>query len=307
MASHWQTRFVDRLRLLDGSLECEVGLPEHTVRIDGLYRNLQLPAPFGPLNEGLAGRTVGIEHFRARPRRESVVACRLKALALVGVARRERPEADRASRARRPALVVVCIGGLGAWVRGPLRAHPYLAGVHDVPDPYVDIVVFDVRALADDGTWGALRAAAEPPRRPIRELIAELLGDRTLSTVLRATYAEEIMNRAADTNTRRDPTTFERLLRTVERLDAEYDRARAEALAEGRVEGRRQGREEGRVEGREEGRTAGRREGRRDAELAVLASLGPALPPSVVDRLRAVAGTDAFAVALAEAVSADRG
>lgn len=115
------------------------------------------------------------------------------------------------------------------------------------------------------------------------------------------------MNRAADTNTRRDPTTFERLLRTVERLDAEYDRARAEALAEGRVEGRRQGREEGRVEGREEGRTAGRREGRRDAELAVLASLGPALPPSVVDRLRAVAGTDAFAVALAEAVSADRG
>ncbi len=107
------------------------------------------------------------------------------------------------------------------------------------------------------------------------------------------------MNRAADTNTRRDPTTFERLLRTVERLDAEYDRARAE----GRVEGR----EEGRVEGREEGRTAGRREGRRDAELAVLASLGPALPPSIVDRLRGIAGTDAFAAALAEAVSAGRG
>jgi hypothetical protein len=151
----------------------------------------------------------------------------------------------------------------------------------------VDIILFDVRALADDGTWGALRAAAEPPRHPIRELIAELLGDRSLSTVLRATYAEELMNRAADTNTRRDPTTFERLLRTVERLDAEYERARAE--------------------GREEGHAAGRREVRRDAELALLASLSPALEPSVVDRLRGIAGTDAFAAELAEAVTAGRG
>ncbi len=119
------------------------------------------------------------------------------------------------------------------------------------------------------------------------------------------------MNRAADTNTRRDPTTFERLLRTVERLDAEYERARAEGREEGHAAGREEGhaagREEGRAAGREEGHAAGRREARRDAELALLASLSPALEPSVVDRLRDIAGTDAFAAALAEAVTAGRG
>jgi hypothetical protein len=282
MTSPWQKRF--RLGLTPASPDplCETAMPTDVVRLDFFWPLLLRPVCFGPLNPLLAGRTVGVEHFRVPPRAPAVRVARLKALALGTVASRQRERRGAAllqpPYARRPTLVAVCCEGPGAWSRERATPHALWQGVWTVHDRHADIWVLDVPRLANDGTWGALRFAAAPGNVSLQALIAELLGDPWIPTLDRDQLIEDVMHNPREWNEPPAAPAKETIVQTL----------------------LRQGREEGREEGRAEGALLGKVA----ADATALDRLLPLLDPVWHAPLRAAVGTDRFAEKLAEAVAA---